>query len=147
METDTAVTAKPSAFVRIAMRPMTKVLNPLVRRLAGRAHFNQAARLTHVGRRSGRTYVTPVSARPGGGHFWIALTFGTGSDWCRNVLAAGGCSVRWRGRDYVLSHPVVIDRPTALWAAGGAFKRHERAMMRAIGITHFLRLDTVDQDA
>src|SRR5579864_4989317 len=98
--TPITVNSEPSAFARVALRPMTKVLNPLIRRLAGRKHFNQAARLTHLGRRSGRAYVTPVSARPGGGHFWVALTFGTGSDWCRNVVAAGGCSLRWHGRDY-----------------------------------------------
>ena len=52
--------------------------------------------------------------------------------------------MRWRGRDYTLVHPEIVERPAALAAAPGAFKRHERAMMRAIGVTHFLRLDTVE---
>lgn len=43
----------PSLLVRVAMRPMTKVLNPLVGRLAGRRHFPMAAQLRHAGRRSG----------------------------------------------------------------------------------------------
>jgi deazaflavin-dependent oxidoreductase (nitroreductase family) len=141
MATTTELTAEPSAFVRTAMRPMTKVINPLVRRLAGRRHFNQAAQLLHTGRRSGHVHITPVSARPSGDYVFIALTFGTGSDWCRNVLAGGGCTVRWRGREYALAHPVVVERGPALAAAGAAFKRRERAMMRAIGITHFLRMD------
>ena len=59
---------------------MTKVLNPVIGRFAGRTHFAMAAQLTHTGRRSGKTYVTPVSARPCGDHMWVALTFGTGSD-------------------------------------------------------------------
>jgi hypothetical protein len=44
----------PSLVVRIVMRPMTRVLNPLIRKLAGRRHFRMAAQIRHVGRRSGR---------------------------------------------------------------------------------------------
>ena len=134
---------RPSTFVRFVIRPMTKVLNPVSGRVAGRTHFALAAQLTHTGRRSGKTYVTPVSARPCGDHMWVALTFGTGSDWCRNVVAARGCTVRWRGCDYVLAWPQVVDRATALAMADGAFKGHERAMLRAMGIADFLRLDIV----
>ena len=50
----------PSLVVKIVMRPMTKVLNPLVRKLAGRPHFRMAAQVWHVGRRSARSYMTPV---------------------------------------------------------------------------------------
>ena len=56
----------PSLIVRIVMRPMTKMLNPLIVKLAGRRHFRMAAQIRHVGRRSGRTYTTPVSARRSG---------------------------------------------------------------------------------
>jgi deazaflavin-dependent oxidoreductase (nitroreductase family) len=136
--------SRPSRFARIVMRPMTKVLNPLIRRMAGRRHFNMAARIYHRGRRSGREYVTPATARLSGEHFWVSLTFGANSDWCRNVRAAGECTVRWQGRDYHAVRPVVVDRPVALAAAGKAFKRSEKAMMKAIGVKQFLRLD-VDQ--
>ena len=53
----------PALVVRIAMRPMTKLLNPLIRKLAGRRHFRMAALVRHVGRRSGRSYLAPVTAR------------------------------------------------------------------------------------
>ncbi|HET7015622.1 MAG TPA: hypothetical protein VFI65_17015, partial [Streptosporangiaceae bacterium] len=46
---------RPSAFVRIVMRPMTKRLNPLLLKLAGRDNFQMAAQVRHVGRRSGKT--------------------------------------------------------------------------------------------
>jgi hypothetical protein len=70
----------PSRFVKIVIGPMTKVLNPLTLKLAGRPHFHMAAQLTHTGRRSGRTYVTPVGPRRAGDMVLIPLTFGNQSD-------------------------------------------------------------------
>jgi deazaflavin-dependent oxidoreductase (nitroreductase family) len=55
----------------------------------------------HRGRRSGRPYRTPVivySGDGGDGGYVIALIYGPGADWVRNVLAAGGCEMRLRGR-------------------------------------------------
>lgn len=134
---------KPSVFVRVAMRPMTKLLNPVIRRLAGRRHFNMAAKIYHRGRRSGRLYVTPATARLSGDHFWVSLTFGPESDWCRNIRAAGECTIRWQGQDYLAAMPMVVGRPEALTAAGRAFKRREKTMMKVIGVKQFLRLDVV----
>src|SRR5258706_14875854 len=74
----------PSPIARIVMRPMTKMLNPLIVKLAGRRHFHMAAQIRHVGRRSGRTYTTPVSARRTGDMIVIALTFGDQPDWSRH---------------------------------------------------------------
>jgi deazaflavin-dependent oxidoreductase (nitroreductase family) len=132
---------RPSTFVRIVMKPMTTIFNPVIRRVAGRRHFNMAAKIDHRGRRTGRSYMTPVTARLSGDHFWVSLTFGPDSDWCRNVRAAGQCTIRWQGQDYHAVRPVVVDRPVALGAAGKAFKRREKAMMKAIGVKQFLRLD------
>ena len=64
--------AGPSLIVKIVMRPMTKILNPLIVKLAGRRHFHMAAQIRHAGRRSGRTYTTPVSARRSGDLIVIA---------------------------------------------------------------------------
>jgi hypothetical protein len=132
---------RPPVFVRVVMRPLSKALNPLVNRLAGRRHFSVAAKIYHQGRRSGRVYATPASARLSGEQFWVGLTFGSGSDWCRNVLAADGCLIRWRGEEYRATNPSIVPRAAALAATGKAFKRHERAMMRMIGIQEFLCLD------
>jgi hypothetical protein len=136
-----APSTRPSLPVRVGLRPMTKVFNPLVRRVAGRAHFAPAAQIFHRGRRTGRLHVTPASARLADGRLWVPLTFGSGSDWCRNVRAAGGCTVRLKGYDYRGTGPVVVGRAAALSSARGAFRPHERAMMRLLGITQFLRLD------
>jgi len=80
--------------VRMVVRPMTKVLNPLIRRMAGRKHMSMAALIYHTGRRSGRQYVTPAGSHLVGDEILVPLTFGTQSDWCRNIRAAGGGSVR-----------------------------------------------------
>jgi deazaflavin-dependent oxidoreductase (nitroreductase family) len=130
-------------FVRICMGPMTRVFNPLIRRVAGRSHMKMAAQIHHRGRRSGKEYVTPASARLADEVFWVPLTFGTSSDWCRNVRAAGGCMIRYEGVDYVTARPVVVNRAAAFSAARGAFRIHERAMMHALRIKNFLRLDVV----
>lgn len=133
----------PSRVVKIVMGPMTKVLNPLIVRLAGRRHFHMAAQLTHTGRRSGRTYVTPVGARRAGDMVLIPLTFGNQSDWSRNVLAAGRCSLRLAGVDYQASAPVLVSREEAAPQVRAAFSRLERASMRPLGIRQFLRLSVV----
>ena len=82
----------PTLLVRLVMGPLTKMLNPLVGTLAGRRHFPMA-QLNHVGRRTGRTYLTSVGARLSGDVVLIPLTFGNQSDWARNVYAAGQCWV------------------------------------------------------
>src|SRR5258708_19100332 len=93
----------PSVMVRVVLRPLTTLLNPLVLRRAGQQHFHLAAQIRHVGRRSGRTYTTPVTARRSGDLVLIALTFGSQADWARNVRAAQGCSIRIGGQDYHLA--------------------------------------------
>src|SRR5689334_24247877 len=95
----------PSLIVKIVMRPMTKMLNPLIRKLAGRRHFRMAAQIRHTGRRSGRPYTTSAGARRSGDQVVIPLTFGNQSDWSRNVRAAGGCSIRLEGQDYTATRP------------------------------------------
>ena len=129
-------------FVRVVMRPMTIVLNPLIRRIAGGRHMAMAAQIHHQGRRSGRQFVTPASARPApDGAFLVPLTFGEHSDWCRNVLSAGFCTIRFKGVDHLLVNPVVLGGPQARVIASTAFHPHERMMFRVLGIKKFLRLE------
>ena len=130
----------PSRFVKVVMGPMTKLLNPLIVKLAGRPHFHMAAQLTHTGRRSGRTYVTPVGARRTGDVVLIPLTFGNQSDWSRNVLAAGRCSLRLAGVDYDATAPALLSSQEADPHVRAAFGRLERFSMRVLGIRQFLRL-------
>jgi deazaflavin-dependent oxidoreductase (nitroreductase family) len=133
----------PSRFVRVAMRPMTRALNPLMRKLAGRRHVRMAAEIRHVGRRSGCGYVTPVGARVRGDVAVIPLTFGNQSDWSKNVRAAGGCSIRVNGQDYEATEPEFVDRASAGPLVRPVFGPVTRAGFRLLGIRQYLRLHVV----
>ena len=130
----------PSPIVKIVMRPMTKMLNPLIVKLAGRRHFRMAAQIRHVGRRSGRTYTTPVSARRSGDMVVIALTFGNQSDWSRNVRSAGGGTIRIEGEDYDVTQPQFMSRRDAKPLVQAAFSPLERAGFRMLGIKQVMVL-------
>ena len=137
----------PSLFVRTVIRPMTKVLNPLVRKLAGRRHFKMAAQIHHVGRRSGRPYMTPAGARLAGERIVIPLTFGNRSDWAQNVRAAGGCWIRLNGHDYSATGPEFLRVSEAGPLVRSAFSPLERASFRLLGIKQVLSLRAVPADA
>ena len=68
--------------------------------------------MTHTGRRSGREYHSPVNLFRSGNGYVIALTYGSGAQWVRNVLAAGGCSVVTRGRRIELAEPHLVRDPS-----------------------------------
>ena len=68
--------------------------------------------LTHSGRKSGKVYRTPVNVFRVPDGFVIALTYSSQSEWVMNVLAAGGCELKTRGKKYALSAPKVERDPT-----------------------------------
>jgi deazaflavin-dependent oxidoreductase (nitroreductase family) len=80
-----------------------RVTNRITRRLAG--WMPGFAIVIHVGRRSGRTYSTPVNVFRDRGRYVFALTYGPESDWVRNVLAAGGCKIKTRRQVVELRDP------------------------------------------
>jgi deazaflavin-dependent oxidoreductase (nitroreductase family) len=92
--------------------------------------------LTHVGRRSGRTYETPLGAYAYGDGFVLSLAYGSQTDWCRNVMAAGTCRLAWKGHTYELERPEIISGPEVMqtWPAW------ERIVLRTVGIHEFLWL-------
>jgi len=118
------------------LRVGTRYLNPLLLSLAGSSRLPMLAVLYHRGRRSGRVFTTPVGARPIRDGFLIPLTFGARADWFRNVQAAGGCMIRWKGVKYAMSDPAVVDWP----AVRSAFYPVERVLVPLIGIEQFVLL-------
>ena len=129
----------PATIVRVLVRPLTKILNPLMVRLAGHRFFPMA-RVHHVGRRSGKAYVTPTSAHSRGGVLLIGLTFGNQSDWSRNVRAAGGCTVRLGGHAYRATRPELVTWADDRALIASAFNPVLRAGFRLLGIRQFMRL-------
>ena len=86
------------------------VLNPIVLRIAGPLAISV---VQHVGRRTGRAYYTPVFAEQTSEGFIVGLIYGADTDWCRNVLAARGAILVYRGHDLRLVSPRVIDAAAA----------------------------------
>lgn len=88
--------------------------NRLFLRVAG--YLPGFAIVRHVGRKSGRTYLTPVNAFRTDSGYIIALTYGPESDWVKNVLAAGSCELQTRGRWVRLSDPRIETDQGKGWA-------------------------------
>jgi deazaflavin-dependent oxidoreductase (nitroreductase family) len=91
--------------------------------------------VTHVGRRSGRSYRTPVNVFRDGERYVFALTYGRDSDWVRNVVAAGGCEIETRRKHVRLAQPVLFVDPSRRVAPAPA-----RWVLRALSVEEFLAL-------
>jgi deazaflavin-dependent oxidoreductase (nitroreductase family) len=95
----------------------------------------------HRGRKSGRTFRTPLWAFRRGNGYVIALTYGSSADWVRNVVAAGGCELESRRRHYQLSAPRLYRDENA--SDMPAFIRF--MLRRVIKAPEFLGLDIVGE--
>src|SRR5437879_6288022 len=93
--------------------------------------------LTHVGRKSGKVYRTPVNVFRAPNGFIIALTYSSQSEWVKNVLAAGGCELKTRGKKYQLSSPNVVHDPTRR-----QFPTPVRLVLRIVGADEYMELTT-----
>lgn len=130
-----SITGKAEKKHRPLLGRLTHMLNPLILGRAGRGSSSFAV-IHHQGRRSGRAYATPVSARLTPDGFMIPMTFGQGADWFQNIQAAGECDIQWQGTRYRVTDPQVID----LAAARLAFSPLERAMLPLIGVEQFVQV-------
>jgi len=126
-------------------RQASKRANHWTRHVAGTRpgslYFNLAA-LHHVGRGSGREYVTPLSAYPLGDGFVLAVAY-PHVDWSENVLAAGKCTLTWKGHEYALDRPERIPLADAL----KAYPRLVKPFIFAPGTKDFLWLHRSDANS
>lgn len=96
--------------------------------------------LTHVGRTSGRTYRTPLDAHPVDAGYVFVLVYGSGSDWVRNVLAAGRARLCVEGEEVELTAPRLITGDEAFHLLADEVARPPRVLR----ITEFLRMDLIE---
>jgi deazaflavin-dependent oxidoreductase (nitroreductase family) len=119
----------PQRLARFNRVVTNRITYPIARTLPG---FGV---VLHTGRKSGRSYRTPVNAFRTPDGYLIALTYGPDSDWTRNVLAAGGCDLLTRGHVVALTDPKVVHA-----------QRHDalpgplRAVLPRIGVQDYLEL-------
>jgi len=128
----------PSAPPRRASRLKAAIhaANAIVAHVAGRRWTPLWGVIRHTGRRSGRGYFTPVVLRPVDGGFVVPLPWGPTTDWCRNVLTAGGAQVVWKGCLRVVERPEVVE----VEAVRDAFDPFSRLVMARANMTRCLML-------
>jgi deazaflavin-dependent oxidoreductase (nitroreductase family) len=96
--------------------------------------------VVHKGRTSGREYRTPVNVFRDGDGYVIALTYGPGSDWVKNVLAAGQATLITRGRRLELTSPEVVRDESR-----GRVPLPVRAVLQLLDVADFLCFETASR--
>ena len=85
--------------------------NPLTLKLAKRS-IGPFSIVHHIGRRSKKQYETPLVVGHIADGFVAELTYGPNVDWYKNVLAAGGCTLVWHGKEYLIDKIEPLDIKT-----------------------------------
>ena len=125
-----------------------RYVNPWMLKFAGRFNTPQGI-ITHVGRKSGRTYATPIAATPIPNGFIIALPYGTDVDWCRNILASGNCTIQWHDATYKLFEPeivaidAIIAQFSSFWQVAMRITGHKQALKLKLSTDHVDYISTV----
>ena len=107
-------------------------VNRVTTRVA-RSRHGPFSLVRHVGRRSARTYETPVILARVPDGFVAELTFGEGVNWYRNTIAAGGCTVVHHRREYRIDAIEPCDAAVGRAAYPLAF----RTILTILGRTDF----------
>jgi deazaflavin-dependent oxidoreductase (nitroreductase family) len=130
-----AMRSRSSGGLRIVRLVNRAVFNPLQMRSAGGPGAS-ASVVRHRGRRSGRTYETPVDAVATDDGFVIALPYGAEADWVKNVLSAGSAVIVDEGTAHTVGEPSIepITEHTESFPTG------QQRTLRCFGVSTCLRL-------
>jgi deazaflavin-dependent oxidoreductase (nitroreductase family) len=121
----------PRALARFNRRVTNRVLRPL-------AHvISPFAEVEHRGRRSGRTYRTPVWAFETERGYVVALTYGPDTEWARNVLTTGECRLRTPSGDVPIANARLLRGDEGLVLTPAPV----RQVLGLLGARDFLALD------
>jgi deazaflavin-dependent oxidoreductase (nitroreductase family) len=120
-------------FLWLLRNTLNRVTTRLAR--AGRGPF---ALIRHVGRKSGRSYETPVILAVVPEGFVAELTYGENVNWYRNIVASGGCVVVHGGREHRVNRIEGYDAERGRNAYPPPF----RQILRAAGRSEFRLLRT-----
>jgi hypothetical protein len=117
------------------------IMNPRQMKSAGTAGA-YASVIRCQGRKSGRIYETPVVPLAAGDGFVIALPYGPGVNWLRNVLANGSATLVHAGRTYEVDQPEVVP----MRAVESFYPASERQTNRVFGVRECLRVRKVSDE-
>jgi deazaflavin-dependent oxidoreductase (nitroreductase family) len=132
------IRSKSSTMRTAARRFHHAVGNPLQLRSAG-TPGTYASVIRHQGRRTGRTYHTPVWAVPTEDGFVIAIVYGSGTDWLKNVLASRAAAIVHQGETYPVDQPEIVP----IKSARAYFPAKLQRTHRLVGVERCLRLRRV----
>jgi deazaflavin-dependent oxidoreductase (nitroreductase family) len=93
---------------RTWLKVIDRTLNKATARLARSGH-GPISLIRHRGRKSGKIYETPIMVAPVEGGYMCELTYGDQVAWYRNVVAAGGGDLLYKG---IWRHIVAIEPRT-----------------------------------
>jgi len=99
--------ARRGRFQEFVRRFVQPYVNWIVLRVVGGPRSPYGI-VHHLGRLSGRQHRTPVMVHRRGRWFIIPLPYGEDVNWCRNVLAAARCDIRWRGATHTALDPRLL---------------------------------------
>ena len=116
------------------MTAVSRLLNPLALPLM--RHVPPFAVLHHRGRRTGRSYETPVQALHTRDGWVVGLAYDHNSAWALNLLAAGGGEMTRAGHRYRITQPRRAGREALELLPALA-----SLQMRLVGIDEFLEFD------
>jgi deazaflavin-dependent oxidoreductase (nitroreductase family) len=119
-----------------SVRKMNRaVMNPRQMKSAGTPGA-YAAVIRHVGRSTGKQYETPIGVTAVDDRFVVALPYGPGTDWMKNLMAVGSATIVYEGETIEVDRPEVVPVATM----DHAFTASDRRQMRAFGVSECLVL-------
>ena len=124
-------------FLWVLDHTLNRVTTPLAK--SGHGPFSL---IRHVGRKSGRSYEAPVILVRVPEGFVAELTYGESVNWYRNAVAAGGCVVVHRGREYRVTGIEPCSTERGIRAYPAPFR-----LILKVGRRKEFRLLRVDPDA
>lgn len=133
---------RKSAVVVGAVRRLSRATKTLPLKTAGTGDA-YASVVRHVGRTSGKSYETPVHAVATDSGFAIALPYGPGSDWVKNVLARGSAAIVSRDSTYPVDEPKIVP----LAEATLSFTPRDRLAHRLFGVKECLIVRSAEVNA
>ena len=116
---------------------LNNTLNRVTSEIA-RSRYGPFSLVRHVGRKSGRTYETPVILAKAPEGFIAELTYGDDVNWYRNIAAAGGCVVVHHRVEYRVNHI----EPCSAERGRNAYPAAFRLVLKAAGRNEFRLLRT-----
>ena len=122
-----------SRFLWLLNNTLNRVTSQIAR--SGHGPFSL---IRHVGRKSGRTYETPVILAKAPEGFIAELTYGDNVNWYRNVVTAGECVVVHRSVEY----RVTRIEPCSAERGRSAYPAPFRFVLKVAGRNEFRLLRT-----